>query len=145
MLGFDPIFRAWVDSSERLLLNALLYPAGAEIPPPGSRVAELEADAIAKGDLPEVGKHPLATRNISRDLTISVAKPDGEILRKAVRKAHPPRKVRAKGKFIRGGGMLTYTVRKAAKGDAADGASGWSRKVLNYLRKSGVSPTGLNL
>jgi hypothetical protein len=33
MLGFDPWYRAWTMQEERLVLSAVLYPAGAAIPP----------------------------------------------------------------------------------------------------------------
>jgi hypothetical protein len=147
LFGFDPIFRAWIDSSERMLLNALFYPGGAELPPPPSRsdADEPAADPIPDSELPAVGDHPLATRDTSADLFIAVNKADGGALRKAVRRAHPPRKVRAKARFIKGGGLLTYTVRNASKGDTHDGASGWTRKVLRNLQRAGVTPTGVNL
>ena len=37
ILGFDAMFRAWMDSGERILLNGLLYPTGAVIPGPSKQ------------------------------------------------------------------------------------------------------------
>ncbi len=34
LLGFNPFYRSWKESDERLVLNAALYPKGAQIGSP---------------------------------------------------------------------------------------------------------------
>jgi hypothetical protein len=67
MLGFDAWFRAWTTEEERLVLNALLYPAGSAIPPGTTRLdrtarplhAASPSDPLPDRELPKVKNRPL--------------------------------------------------------------------------------------
>lgn len=67
MLGFDPWFRAWTGEEERLVLNALLYPAGTAIPAGSSSSeaagvtshARAAAKPVVATSLPSVASRPV--------------------------------------------------------------------------------------
>jgi len=98
MLGFDAFYRAWRESDERIVLNAVLYPAGAAIPADTAapkRIAPA-SDALAISALPAVRSRPLkAVDKTARDVRIRVKRKDGVVLRRAVnagnRRRHPGR------------------------------------------------------
>jgi hypothetical protein len=67
MLGFDPWYRGWTTQEERLVLNAVLYPAGTAIPA-GTAASEAGMVArhahagrapVAAGSRPDVGSRPV--------------------------------------------------------------------------------------
>ena len=140
IMGFDTMFRSWLDSGERIMLNAILYPTGAAIPP-GPRKADGAANApIPAGQLPAVKDRPLATRDTSEDLLIQVAPSDGAALRKAIAKSNAP-----KGRFINSGGELSYTVYNARSLDTQDSPKPWAEKIMRKLNRAGVVPISATL
>jgi hypothetical protein len=74
LLGFDPWYRGWTTGEERLVLNGLLYPAGAAIAP-GAASAEVTRAAgraagaaapLAPGQLPRVADRPVHASGATR-------------------------------------------------------------------------------
>ncbi|HXJ64044.1 MAG TPA: hypothetical protein VNN79_09845, partial [Actinomycetota bacterium] len=67
MLGFDAWFRAWTTQEERLVLNAVLYPAGSAIPSGSAQLdrrarplhAAPPTNPLTAGELPKVENRPL--------------------------------------------------------------------------------------
>ena len=73
LLGFDAWFRAWTTQEERLVLNAVLYPAGSAIPA-GTTLLERQARRahassptapLSAPSLPRVASRPLKARGSS--------------------------------------------------------------------------------
>ncbi len=142
ILGFDAMFRAWLDSGERILLNGLLYPTGAAIPPgPPKRAAGAPADQpIPADELPAVKDRPLATRDVSDDLQIQVASSDSAALKRIVAKVGGP-----KGTFTASAGELSYSVRKARVLDTQDSPKPWALEIMRKLNARGVVPISATL
>ena len=134
ILGFDAMFRAWVDSGERMLLNGALYPTGAAIPPGPKKAGDAPANPpIPEGDLPPVANRPVAAGPDTDDLVIQVDPSDGAALRKAIAKAGAP-----KGSLTVTSGVLTYRVRNAAVIDTQDSAKPWAEKIMRKLNRRGT-------
>lgn len=74
MLGFDPWYRAWTTEEERLVLNAILYPAGTAIPAstassePARALAHEQAAAqpVPAASRPTVASRPVHPSAASR-------------------------------------------------------------------------------
>ena len=142
IMGFDTMFRSWLDSGERIMLNAILYPAGPVIPP-GPRKAGDDGAAnapIPAGQLPAVKDRPLGARDTAEDLLIQVATSDGAALRKLVAKSNAP-----KGRFIKSDGELSYTVYNARDLDTQDSPKPWAEKIMRKLNRAGVIPVSATL
>ena len=60
MLGFDPWYRAWTTQEERLVLNAVLFPAGTAIPAATVRGEQsgVRAHATARSQPVPAGRRP---------------------------------------------------------------------------------------
>jgi hypothetical protein len=67
MLGFDPWYRAWTTQEERLVLNAILYPAGTAIPATTatSEMSSIQAHEKAQSlPIPASSRPPVASRPV---------------------------------------------------------------------------------
>jgi hypothetical protein len=75
MLGFDPWYRAWTTQEERLVLNAILYPAGTAIPAAtaSSERSAVRAHEAARSRPVAASKRPAVA---SRPVRPTGARPD---------------------------------------------------------------------
>src|SRR4029077_948599 len=92
LIGFDPFYRAWHEGSERMALNAALYPTGPAIPagaptPPAAALTATRSRALPAVALPSIASRPALTVTTGRDIRIGVATHDAAALRRAVRAA----------------------------------------------------------
>ncbi len=106
MLGFNAWYRAWTTQDERLVLNGILYPHGAAIPP--GPVAPSQASAYAQApeapvpaaNLPLVAGRPVnPSGSIGKNVVIRVPASQAEALRAAVREARLPGRIRSRVHF----------------------------------------------
>ena len=137
MIGFDTMFRAWVDSGERIMLNAALYPTGAAIPPAKRKAAGSGAEQIPAGKLPSVADRPVKARDVSEDLMIQVSKGDAGALRNAVSAANVPASV--KTAWVKSANEIGFTARNSRVLDTQDSPKPWALKIMRKLNSSGVT------
>jgi hypothetical protein len=158
LVGFDAFFRAWRDSDERLILNAVLYPDAAVIPAPagagagaqaapaagtpvlpGQSAAGRPAAPVAKAKLTTVRKRPLkVVDRTAADVRIRVARKDGAKLRQAVKAARLPRAIRRKAGWVTTRRTVTFVVRNARRSFDEHDRRAWTGKILSPLKKRGV-------
>ena len=142
MLGFDPFYRAWRESDERIVLNAVLYPAGDALAPsaPAPRkAAAISLDDVA-ADLPAVKPRPLAARNTTaRDVRIRVARKDAAKLRRAVKAAKLPKRLQRKVRWIRNRRTVTFVVKRVRTQANQHERGVWVGKITHELEKRKVN------
>jgi hypothetical protein len=137
MLGFNPFFRAWVTEEERLVLNAILYPAGTAVPAGtvAAEGAQTQSHAasphasIARASLPAVASRPVRrSGGTERDVIVGVASRDAARLRRAVRAA----RVGKSARYVVRDGLAEAVFRGARTGTIED-RSGWESELLGTL------------
>jgi hypothetical protein len=152
LIGFDSFFRAWRESDERLILNAVLYPTGAVTPAslrvaerelidplPGQPSATVPAKPAPKGKLPAVRSRPVrAVDRTARDVRIRVARKHGPALRRAVRGAKLSKALRRKVRWHTTRKAVTFVVR-GVRTDANDHDRGiWTGRIVTPLKRRGI-------
>jgi hypothetical protein len=141
MLGFDAFYRAWRESDERIVLNAVLYPAGAAIPadtPAPKRIAPA-SDALAISALPAVRSRPLkAIDTTARDVRIRVKRKDGAVLHRAVKAAKLPTRLQRKVRWIKTKRTLTLVVKRTRTQSNEHERGVWVGRITKRLKKADV-------
>jgi hypothetical protein len=146
LLGFDSFFRAWRESDERLILNAVLYPGGPLVTPsvtrraaPVAGQAAAVAEPVAASELPAVRRRRLASVDrTARDVRIKVARRDGAKLRRAVRAAKLPKPLLRKVRWKTTRRTVTLVVRRT-RTQANDHERGvWVGRIASRLKRDGV-------
>jgi hypothetical protein len=142
MLGFDPFFRAWRESDERIVLNAVLAPSGAPLAPSApapKRVAPISLDDVP-ADLPAVKARPLAAKNTTaRDVRIRVARKDAAKLKRAVKAAKLPKRLQRKVRWIRNRRTVTFVVKRVRTQANQHERGVWVGKITRELEKRKVN------
>jgi hypothetical protein len=152
-LGYNPFFRAWKEEDERLVINAALYPKGADIAPaepspqtakpaPVAAAVKAAAPALPAAKLAAVVKHPAtvaATANPDRDVRIRVKRADGAKLRSAVRAAKLNRKLRKRAHYVTSRRTVTLVVRGARTNDG-HARPVWLSRIQRGLDRRHVTP-----
>jgi hypothetical protein len=153
-LDYNPFYRAWKEEDERLVLNAALYPKGADIAPagpsprtarqaPAAVAVRAAAPAIPAAKLRAVVRHPAAVvRNVAnpdRDVRIRVKRADGAKLRKAVRAAKLNRKLRRRTHYVTTRRTVTLVVRKARTNNG-HARPVWLSRIQRGLDRRHVTP-----
>jgi hypothetical protein len=120
LFAFDPVFRGYVESTERLVANALLAPAPGGV---GRRSAPRAIDPAA-----------LAAGSDHRDMTIQVAAEDEAGLVAAARAAGVP------GGYTLARDLTTVTLRLPNPRGLDAEQRPWTRRLPGALRAAGVVP-----
>ena len=144
MIGHDAFYRAWKESDERIVLNALLYPTGGVKPPVAGAprqapAAPVDAQPLPKSTLPAVVSRPLRKgRATDRDVRIQVARRHATKLRRAVRAARLPKSARKRVHYVKSRRTVTLVVARA-RTSANDHRRGeWVRRIMGRLDRRGV-------
>jgi hypothetical protein len=143
MIGHDAFYRSWKEGDERVVLNALLYPTTAALPPAAvlqsAAKAEPAGEPLRASELPAVKARPLhRTTNADRDVRIQVARKHTAKLKRAVRAAKLPKSLRAKVRYVKSKRTVTLVVR-GARTAANDHRRGqWVRRIVGRLDRRGV-------
>lgn len=163
LIASDPFYRAWHEGAERVLLNAALYPVGAELPAgpgpvitraapaagaapaaPAAKAALPVAEPVPAAKLPEVASRPVfKTPDNSKDVFIEVRKYDGAALRKAVKAAKLAKSLSKRSSFIAGKRTVTFYVRRGA--EEGGHRPHWVSRVMGELTRRKVKPTQAKL
>jgi hypothetical protein len=148
VMGFDPFYRAWRESDERLVLNAALYPMGAEIAAtePSPATAGPAPAAIAPAAAPEAKKalaksvsrkNSRTAKAVTRDVLIRVKRADAAKLKAAVKKAKLSKSVAKKVSYRTTRTTVTLVV-KGARTSNEHARRAWVSRIQNALTKSKV-------
>jgi hypothetical protein len=143
MFGHNPFYRSWKEGDERVVLNALLYPTTAAQPPAARLVAAKKAEPLAeplrKAELPAVASRPVrAAKGTDRDVRIQVARKHTGKLKRAVKAAKLPKKMRKQVRYVRSGRTVTLVVRGARRVNNDHARGEWVRRIVGRLDKRGV-------
>jgi hypothetical protein len=142
MIGHDAFYRAWKEGDERIVLNSLLYPTTAALPP-GTTLkpaqAEPAAEPIAAAKLPAVKARAVRTsHNADRDVRIQVARKNGAKLKRAVRAAKLPKAARKRVRYVKAKRTVTLVVRSARTASNDHRRGEWVRRIVGRLDRRGV-------
>jgi hypothetical protein len=142
MIGHDAFYRSWKELDERVVLNALLYPTTAALPPATVlRVSRAEpaAEPVAAAQLPAVSARPVRkSRGGDRDVRIRVARKHAAKLRRAVRGARMPKTARRNVRYVKGRRTITLVVRGARRAGNDHHRGEWVRRIVGRLDDRGV-------
>jgi hypothetical protein len=139
MLGFDAWYRAWTTQDERLVLNGILYPRGAAIPPgpvapalTGLYVQAPEAPVPA-ASLPGVASRPVnPSGSIGKNVVVRVPASQADDLRAAVRDAQLPGRIRSRVHFAWVGDSFEVVLEGVRVGDAEQ-RNGWESPFIGAI------------
>jgi hypothetical protein len=149
LLGFDAWFRAWTQQEERIVLNAVLYPAGTVIPA-ASPITEFglepahssaRAAPIPAASLPAVKSRPVRASGAfggDEAVIITVKPRHAAALRRSVRAAKLPTQIRAHVRFVSTRTAYALVIRGVRTGDNAE-RSAWEAPLLGALAKRKVA------
>jgi hypothetical protein len=150
VIGYDAFYRAWKESDERIVLNAALYPIGAEEPAsaPSAESAGPAPAAVAPAVAPEAkkelvnsvsrGKSKTAER-ASNDVVIRVKRADGAKLKAAVKTAKLSKSVTKRVSYKTTKTTVTLLVKGVRTSDE-HARRAWVSRIQNALAKSKVRP-----
>ncbi len=153
LLGFNPFYRSWKEQDERLVLNAALYPKGAQIGSPApsavSAAPAPEADEIkavaapvAAAKLPIAGRAPVkAGSKADRDVRIMVKRADGAKLKAAVKSAKLSKSLKRKLSYKTTKTSVTLVIKGVRTGDEHARKS-WVSRITQGLDRRKVTPLG---
>jgi hypothetical protein len=143
MFGNNPFYRSWKENDERIVLNALLYPTTAAEPPSSRLVAAEKAEPLGeplrKAQLPAVASRPVrAAKGTDRDVRIKVARRHTVTLKRAVKAAKLPRKMRKQVRYQRARTSVTLVVKGARRAGNDHARGEWVRRIVGRLDRRGV-------
>jgi hypothetical protein len=146
MIGHDAFYRSWKEIDERVVLNALLYPTTAALPPATVAQAQKAAEQaepatapVAAAKLPAVRSRPVRKgRGGDRDVRIQVARKHAAKLRRAVRAAKLPKTARKKVRYVKGRRTITLVVRGVRRSGNDHVRGEWVRRIVGRLDRRGV-------
>jgi hypothetical protein len=153
LLGFNPFYRSWKESDERLVLNAALYPKGAQIGSPAPNAASAApapeaseiapvAAPIATAKLPETARAPVkAGSKADRDVRITVKRADGAKLKAAVKAANLSKSLKRKLSYKTTKTSVTLVIKGVRTGDEHARKS-WVSRITKGLDRRKVEPLG---
>ena len=150
-MGFDPFYRAWKEEDERLVLNAAMYPIGAELPASqptretdvrAATFAQVKPAAapLAKAKLTTVPKAGVkVVANADLDVRISVKHADAAKLRAAVKAARLSKHVRKRMHFKATKKSLTV-VFKGLRTKDEHARRPWVSRIQHGMERRKVVP-----
>jgi hypothetical protein len=139
LLGFDSFYRAWRESDERLILNAVLYPDAGVIAPVALSAAATTAEPVAAAKLPAVRSRKLASvSRATRDVRIRVARKDGAKLRRAVRAAKLPQRLQRKVRWRTTRKSVTLIVLRTRTRSNEHDRGVWTGLIIKRLKRDNV-------
>jgi hypothetical protein len=153
LLGFNPFYRSWKESDERLVLNAALYPKGAQIGSPAPSAASAApapeageiapvAAPIAAAKLPEAARAPVkAGSKADRDVRITVKRADGAKLKAAVKSANLSKSLKRKLSYTTTKTSVTLVIKGVRTGDE-HARKTWVSRITKGLDRRKVNPLG---
>ncbi len=153
LIGFNPFYRSWKEQDERLVLNAALYPKGAQIGSPAPSAASAapapEADQIkavaapiAAAKLPVTGRAPVkAGSTADRDVRITVKRADSAKLKAAVKSANLSKSLKRKLSYKTTKTSVTLVIKGVRTGDEHARKS-WVSRITQGLDRRKVTPLG---
>lgn len=120
MIGSNVFFRGWTAGPQRLVMNGVLMPTGAALPPArrsADGAAAPAAKPLAPSQMRPVKNRPvIRSRDPHADAVITVRRAQARKLRKVYRGSHLPAKVRHASRWTpTKGGTVTLTIRNAAR------------------------------
>jgi hypothetical protein len=125
MFGSDVFFRGWTAGAQRLVMNAVLYPAGGPVTP--LTKAQLARRPVRSR--PVIESHDPRT-----DTTIVVRASDAAALRTIVARAKVPRRVT----YSRHGKRVTLTIRGAFR--EPDLRPAWAWRIIEGMTRRKLTP-----
>jgi hypothetical protein len=152
-LGYNPFYRAWKEEDERLVLNAAMYPKGADIPAtapsplteqpaPSAAAIKAAAPALPAAQV-RAALHPVvvatAQGNPDRDVRIRVKRADGAKLRAAVKSAKLSHKLRKRTRYVTARRTVTLIV-KGARVNNGHARPVWLGRIQRGLDRRHVTP-----
>jgi hypothetical protein len=143
MFGHNPFYRSWKEGDERVVLNALLYPKTAAQPPAAVLMAAEKAEPLAEplraSQLPAVAPRPVRAAKVTdRDVRIQVARKHSAKLKRAVKAAKLPKRMRKQVRYVRSGRTITLVVKGARRVNNDHARGEWVRRIVGRLDKRGV-------
>jgi hypothetical protein len=143
MLGFDAWYRAWTTQDERLVLNAILYPAGSAIPVAAAFTefgmaqahAQTPAAPLPARSLPAVANRPVHASGAfggNEAVLIQVKLGQAAALRRAVKAAKLPGRIRTHVHYVKTRTSYVLVIRGVRTGDAGD-RSGWESPLMGAI------------
>jgi len=161
VFGWNPFYRAWKDQDERLVLNAAMYPTGAELPAgPAAPVTPaaiaaapvaltqrttVEAEpALPRAELPKppkkAPKAKKAQHDTTKDFQLVVKAKYRAKLKKAVKAAKIPKAIRRKIVFKTSGKkvkLVTLSIRNGRTDDFHDRQE-WVSSLMGQVKRQKV-------
>ena len=144
MIGHDAFYRSWKELDERTVLNALIYPTTAALPPssmarPAPKVLDPVAAPVAAAELPAVRSRPVrGSMARGKAVVIEVARKDGKKLRRAVRNAKLPKAARKRVRYRKSRKTMTLVVANVRTTGNAHERGEWVRRIVGRLDRRGV-------
>ncbi len=119
LIGSNPFFRAWSASTQRLVLNGILYPNAAPIPPAAPAAAsatpkaKLASAPLPRKRLPKVRTRPVnkLPHNAMTDAVVTVKRDKVPVLKRIVRQAKLPSAVQRRVRWVKGPGTGEVSMR----------------------------------
>jgi hypothetical protein len=143
LLGTNAFYRAWIDGEERMVANGILFPLGGPIAPNAS-AAQIAAAAEPVGTpIPastvskQAPKANGAGRDTSKDLLIKVKRSQAAALKRAVKSAKLPKKLRAKVRYVNTRTTTTLVMRNV-RGEEAHDRAIWTMRIIKGLESRRV-------
>ena len=142
MIGHDAFYRSWKEGDERIVLNALLYPTTAALPPGDverrvqQRAAEPVASPLPERELPAVKSRPVRGKRSDSAVRIQVARRHAAKLKRAVRAAKLPKAARKRVRYVKSRRTVTLVVRDARREANDHGRGEWVRRIIGRLDRA---------
>lgn len=138
LLGFNPFFRAWHEGSERMALNAALYPTGPAIPAGAPTPAPMLASPpLPAAALPAVARRPAVEVLTDRDIRIQVYDHDAAALRGAVAAAQLPAAIAQHVGYETDADRLTLVI-EGVRGDDFEKRADWVGRLMARINAARV-------
>ncbi|HEX6667797.1 MAG TPA: M14 family zinc carboxypeptidase [Solirubrobacterales bacterium] len=151
LIGTNAFFRAWTISTQRMVLNGILYPNAAAIPAgapvaaaAGKAKVKLAAKPLLRKQLPAVKSRPVpATHNPHSDAVVTVKRAKLPVLKRIVRAAKLPARMAEKVEWVNGPGAGKVSMRiPGASGEEdlwvhrdLEFRPAWAWRIINGLVK----------
>ena len=144
MLGFNAWYRAWTTQDERLVLNGILYPHGAAIPPGPvaperpSAFAQAPEAPVPAASLPDVASRPVnPSGSIGKNVVVRVPASQADDLRAAVADAQLPGRVQSRVHFGYVGSSFEVVIEGVRVGDRAQ-RNGWESPFIGAIAERNI-------
>jgi hypothetical protein len=101
--------------------------------------AEPLAEPLCASQLPAVAPRPVRAAKVTdRDVRIQVARKHSAKLKRAVKAARLPKRMRKQVRYVRSGRTITLVVNGARRANNDHARGEWVRRIVGRLDKRGV-------